>query len=92
MHEADDIIEITQTQIHVGADFGDGLSGWVGFGEVEQDPDGGSKVDGDAVTLNLTKRIGKSGFRVYYEGLLGGTEDIIGYDRDWHIFGARIDF
>ncbi len=91
-HEADDVVEITQTQFHAGMDFGDGLSGWVGVGDVEADPDAGSKVDGDAITLNLTKRLGSSGARVYYEGLLGDTEDLIGYDRDWHIFGLRIDF
>ena len=92
IHEADDVVEITQTQFHVGSSFGDGLSGWVGFGEVEQDFDGGPTEDGDAITLNLTKRLGNSGSRVYYEGILGGTEDIIGYDKDTHIFGLRIDF
>jgi predicted porin len=90
-HEADDVVEITQTQFHAGMDFGDGLNGWVGFGEVEVDPEGGSKEDADAVTLNLTKRLG-GGFRVYYEGFLGGTEDVLGYDRDWHLFGMRLDF
>jgi predicted porin len=89
--DIDDLGTATQTQFHAGMDFGNGLSGFVGFGETEIDPDGGSKEDGDAVSLNLTKRLG-GGFRVYYEGLIAGTEDILGYDQDWHIFGMRIDF
>jgi predicted porin len=91
--DIDDLGTATQTQFHVGANFGNGLDGWVGFGAVEIDPDTGpSPDDAEAVTLNLTKRLGKSGFRVYYEGAFTDTEEVLGYDRDWHIFGARMDF
>ena len=90
--DIDDAGTATQTQLHVGMDFGDGLSGFLGWGEVELDPDGGSKEDGDATTINVTKKFGSSGFRIYYEGILAGTEDILGFDRDTHIFGARMDF
>jgi len=94
--DIDDEGTAEQTQFHVGADFGDGLSGFIGFGTVVYDADGGGgdPDDTDATTLNLTKKIGNSGFRVYYEGVLAGDvfdgTDV--YDHDQHIFGARLDF
>jgi hypothetical protein len=93
--DIDDLGTATQTQIHAGLDLGNGLSGFVGFGTVELDADSGSDPDdSEATTINVTKRIGKSGFRVYYEGLIGsdifdGTDV---YDQDQHLFGARMDF
>ena len=71
-------------------DFGNGLSGFVGYGQVELDVSGTEEAT--AVTLNLTKRMG-GGFRVYYEGIaMSDGDDVYGYDQDQHIFGARIDF
>lgn len=85
---------IEQTQFHVGAGFGDGMSGFVGFGTLEVDPDTGSAPDDpEALTLNFTKKFGSSGFRVYYEAvLLSESDEFYGYEQDTHIFGARIDF
>jgi len=85
---------IEQTQFHVGAGFGNGMSGFVGFGTLEVDPDGGGSLDDpEALTLNFTKKFGNSGFRVYYEGvMLSESDDLYGYEQDTHYAGARIDF
>jgi predicted porin len=87
-------VDIAQTQIHAGMSFGDGFSGFVGYGTHDVDVDAFSSVEEpSAVTLNLTKRFGKSGFRVYYEGIMmSDGDDVYEYDQDTHIFGARIDF
>jgi hypothetical protein len=88
--DIDGVGTATQTQVHAGMGFGNGLSAWVGVGTVEFDADSGpDPEDADATTLNVTKRFGNSGFRVYYEGLMGETDDI---DADIHILGARMDF
>jgi len=104
MHDADGVVEYTQTQIHVGMDFGNGLSGFVGFGTVENDIDddisSDDPDDSEATTINITKRIGNSGFRVYYEGVIASdvfTVDLEDdeasiYDHDQHLFGLRMDF
>lgn len=92
---------IAQMQLHAGTSFGNGLSGWIGWGQHDVDvdpvllglPAGSSVDDPQAITLNLTKRFGKSGFRVYYEGIiLSDSDDVYGYEEDTHLFGARIDF
>ncbi len=85
---------VAQMQFHAGASFGDGLSGFVGFGQHDIDISGASGIDEpQAITMNLTKRIGNSGFRVYYEGIMmSDGDDVYGYDEDTHLFGARIDF
>ena len=55
--------------------------------------DFGADDDPTAITLNVTKRFGTSGFRLYYEGIaMSDGDDVYGYDQDTHIFGARIDF
>ncbi len=80
-----------QTQFYVGSDFGNGLSGFIGYGMISS-----SDLDDDpaAVSLNLTKRLGNSGSRVYYEGIMlsDSDGDSYGYEQDWHLFGLRIDF
>jgi len=84
---------IAQTQIHVGADFGDGYSGFIGYGMHDIDVDPSGVDEPTAVSWNVTKRIGSSGFRVYYEGIsMSDGDDVYTYDRDWHLFGARMDF
>ncbi|MBT8437803.1 MAG: porin [Gammaproteobacteria bacterium] len=85
---------IAQTQIHVGADFGNQLTAWLGYGEHDIDISGASGIEEPtAVTLNVTKRIGNSGFRVYYEGIMmSDGDDVYTYDQDWHNIGMRIDF
>ena len=85
----------THTQFHVGMDFGNQWTGFVGVGVVELEADVGSDPDdAEATTINLTKRFGNSGFRVYYEGLI--ADDVFSdpdvYDHTQHILGARIDF
>ncbi len=105
MHDADNVVEYTQTQIHAGMDFGNGLSAWVGIGTVETEFDSSLGIDGDpddseATTINVTKRIGNSGLRVYYEGIIASdivTFDRAGaeaelYDQDQHLIGLRMDF
>jgi predicted porin len=80
---------IAQTQLHAGMSFGGGFSGLVGYGMI----DANTSDDPTAITLNLTKRFGKSGFRLYYEGIMmSDGDDVYGYDEDTHILGARIDF
>ena len=85
-----DLGTAAQTQVHVGLNLGDGLSGFVGVGTVEYDADAGADPeDVDATTINVTKKIGSSGFRVYYEGIIAEQGDD---DLDQHLFGARMDF
>ena len=89
---------VGQNQFHVGASFPNQLSGFIGIGEHDIDVSGYSGDDPNAITMNLTKRFGTSGFRVYYEGIiLSDSEDagalgVYGFEQDRHIFGARIDF
>lgn len=87
-------VDVAQTQLHAGMDFGGGFSGFVGYGMHDIDVENISDVEEpSAITLNITKRFGKSGFRVYYEGIsMSDGEDVYEYDQDTHIFGARIDF
>ena len=105
IHDADDVIEYTQTQIHAGMDFGNGLSAWVGIGTVESEFDSSLGISGDpddseATTINVTKRFGKSGLRVYYEGILASdvftadleNDEVSLYDQDQHLIGLRMDF
>ena len=59
------------------------------------DPD-----DSEATTINVTKRIGNSGLRVYYEGIIASDvftvdlddEEASIYDQDQHLIGLRMDF
>jgi predicted porin len=90
----DGVGKLKQTQLHVGGDFGDGVSGFIGYGVVKGDPDSGpSPDDAKATTLNITKKFGKSGFRVYYEGIFtSDSDDLLGGEQTTHIAGARIDF
>lgn len=92
--DVDDVGSIDQTQLWLGANFGSGLSGLVGYGVVSADPEGGgSPDDANAMVLNVTKKFGKSGFRVYYEGIVtGDSDDLLGREQTTHIAGARIDF
>jgi hypothetical protein len=104
MHDADDVVEYTQTQLHAGMDFGNGLSAWVGIGTVESEIDSDISSDdpddSEATTINVTKRIGNSGFRVYYEGIIASDvftvdledEEVSIYDQDQHLIGLRMDF
>jgi hypothetical protein len=81
---------IAQTQFHVGAGFGDGVSGFLGFGILDVDGDSDEPV---ATTANLTKKFGTSGFRIYYEGvIMSDGDELYGYEQDSHFFGARMDF
>ncbi|MDH3632765.1 MAG: porin [Gammaproteobacteria bacterium] len=77
---------VEQTQIHAGASFGDGMSAFIGIGEVEAD---GISDELEGTTLNFTKVFGSSGFRLYWEYV-----DLeLGSDSgDRQLLGARIDF
>ena len=100
MHDADNVVEYTQTQFHAG----NSLSGWVGIGMVETEFDSSLGLsdpdDSEATTINVTKRIGNSGLRVYYEGIIASDvftvdlddEEASIYDQDQHLIGLRMDF
>jgi hypothetical protein len=88
--DEDGIGALEQTQLHVGMGFGGGLSGFVGYGMIGGDNSGDDPV---ALTLNVTKKFGSSGFRVYYEMVdLSDSDEVVGYEQTTHIAGARIDF
>jgi predicted porin len=82
---------LTQTQAHAGMGFGNGLSSWVGYGIADSDVAGDPETT--ALTFNVTKKFGTSGFRAYYEGIqVSDDDDLLGKDGTRHLFGARIDF
>ena len=90
-NDTDGADKLTQTQLHAGYGFGNGLSGFVGYGMVESDASGTD--DATAITMNVTKKFGNSGFRVYYEGIVtSDSDDLLGQEQTTHIAGARIDF
>lgn len=82
-----------QTQVHVGNDFGDGLSAFAGYGITSFD-DGGPEPT--ALTAGVTYRMG-GGFRIWYEvadlsdAEESGSTRGLG-DFTMHILGARLDF
>ncbi|MDC1287565.1 porin [Gammaproteobacteria bacterium] len=93
--DEDGLGSIDQTQLHVGAGFGDGWSAFAGYGMIGVSPEVGSFTGDDpvALTVNVTKKFGSSGFRVYYEMVdLSDSNDLVGYEQTTHIAGARIDF
>lgn len=88
--------KIDQTQLHIGGGWDNGLSAFLGYGMIGASPEVGSTSGSDpkAITLNVTKKFGTSGFRVYYEmvDLSGKDSSITEVDYTQHILGARIDF
>ena len=68
----------------------------VGLGSSEVDPAVGTFTGQEpaATVINVTKKFGKSGFRVWWEYLdLSDTRDTLGFDgKTQHKIGGRVDF
>jgi predicted porin len=83
----------SQTQVHVGTNFGDGLSAFAGYGSTSFDDDGPEPT---AVTAGVAYRMG-GGFRIWYEladvsdAVEDGATRGLG-DFTMHVLGARLDF